>query len=329
MGIDSDDIVSLPSPPPPRPAARREAIDAALRRFDGIEEVSAQPRPRSQRWWTTTHRRPAGAFATVALIALVSIPVIQIALREGPPSEILETGEPAAAPPVQDIADPARGAPETPQSRADEAPAAVEAPTPPPAGAPSTEVEEKSSFISFGESRKVAADAAPAEAAAPAPLVAPAPPPPPPPPPPPEPERMAEETSDQSIVVTGTQVRRPNLESPTPVTVIGAQDAFLSRLQAGLRANDRRAILGLVALPLRVNFSEGTRTYRSRQEIERDFDRIFTPEVRWAVVAMRPDTLTSRDGGRLKGNDRLWFGCGRPSCAPNDRIRIREVNPER
>ena len=44
MAIDSDDLISLPNPPPPRPAARREAIGAALRRFDGIEDTPAQRR---------------------------------------------------------------------------------------------------------------------------------------------------------------------------------------------------------------------------------------------------------------------------------------------
>ena len=41
MAIDSDNQLSLPDPPPPRPAARKEAIDAALRKFDGIEETPA------------------------------------------------------------------------------------------------------------------------------------------------------------------------------------------------------------------------------------------------------------------------------------------------
>ena len=35
MAIDSEDSVSLPKPPPPRPAARDAAIEAAMRRFDG------------------------------------------------------------------------------------------------------------------------------------------------------------------------------------------------------------------------------------------------------------------------------------------------------
>src|SRR5688572_28905019 len=39
MGKDSELPVSLPTPPPPRPAARRDAIEMALRKFDGVEEA--------------------------------------------------------------------------------------------------------------------------------------------------------------------------------------------------------------------------------------------------------------------------------------------------
>jgi hypothetical protein len=45
MAIDSEDSVSLPVPPLPRPAARRAAIDMALRKFDGIEDAPPARHP--------------------------------------------------------------------------------------------------------------------------------------------------------------------------------------------------------------------------------------------------------------------------------------------
>ena len=51
MAVDQDDF-GLPSPPPPRPARRDAAIEAALRQFDGVEDAAAeQPR----RTWARAH----------------------------------------------------------------------------------------------------------------------------------------------------------------------------------------------------------------------------------------------------------------------------------
>jgi len=113
----------------------------------------------------------------------------------------------------------------------------------------------------------------------------------------------------------------------SPDAIIDPDGEFLSHLQAGLKANDRPAVIRLIAFPLRVNVDGKTQTYRSSRELEPDFDEIFTPQLRSAVLNLRSDNLMTRDGGRLKGNGRLWFGCGQKSCPPNAPIRIREVNP--
>ena len=44
MAMDGDDPVSLPKPPPLRPAARDAAIVAAMRRFDGEAEAPIRAR---------------------------------------------------------------------------------------------------------------------------------------------------------------------------------------------------------------------------------------------------------------------------------------------
>jgi hypothetical protein len=332
LGQEGDDSFSLPAPPPPRPAARKAAIEAALRKFDGIPEASADrpdDRPPSRVPWATRHRGPAVAMMTAALVAVISIPVVQIALRDDPQEVATETGDPAVAQPRAEP--PADGQPlETPLPND-----AVAADTPqaagPPVRPPAMKTEDRFGRVSSEPGQKPAFESpAPVMAAPASPPFAAAAPPPPPPPPPAEPEAEAADVG--RIVVTGSRVRRNSLESASPIAVVGADAAidrhgeFLSSLQGALRANDRRAVIRLVALPLRVTFAGETRTYRSSREVERDFDRIFTPAVRQAALTLRPDTLMVRDGGRLRGNGRIWFGCGKKTCPPESAIRIREVN---
>lgn len=317
MGGDGNLSVPLPAPPPPNPAARRQAIDAALGKFDGIEPAPPKKEPSRIRWGAM-NRRPAGALIAATLIALIAIPAIRLGLPDRPAEE-------AAAPEVRNEPAPLAGAP---QPAADKA--TVEAVVPParsPAAPAATAAnEQRVSFAARDEREVQQVPAARMKAAAPPSLAAPAPPPPPPPPPPAQ--EMAEAEGADSIVVTGSRVQRPNLESASPVTVIGVtSNDFLSSLRAALDSNDRRAVIRLVAIPLRVNFSSGGRTYRSSRDIERDFDRIFTPAVRQAIDNLSPYDLATRDGGRLKGGGRIWFGCGKTLCRDEGAIRVREVVP--
>ena len=74
MTIDSDIAAALPEPPPPRPARRDAAIEAALRRFDG--GVAEPPRASPPASWRGRIVRPQfAAFATFALVALIGLPV--------------------------------------------------------------------------------------------------------------------------------------------------------------------------------------------------------------------------------------------------------------
>jgi hypothetical protein len=133
--------------------------------------------------------------------------------------------------------------------------------------------------------------------------------------------------SEDALVVTGSRIRRQNMDSASPVTVIDPEGDFLSRLQDAIRNNDREAVATMVALPLRVRINGERRTYRSAREIYGDYDLIFTPAVRVAATSLRPNTLRSRDRGRLRGNSRIWFGCGQADCTSARSIRIREINP--
>jgi len=102
---------------------------------------------------------------------------------------------------------------------------------------------------------------------------------------------------------------------------------FIAQLQNAVRNDDSDAVAAMVAFPLRVRVDGERRTYRSADQIVDDYDRIFTPAVRSAVLGLRSNTVRSRDQGRLHGNSRIWFGCGRSDCSSASSITIREVMP--
>jgi hypothetical protein len=175
---------------------------------------------------------------------------------------------------------------------------------------------------------------------APPPVAAAAPPPAAPPPP-----RSAERGADVAeqsgeVMVTGSLIRNPKLRSesmaaraPSAVAAKPSRDgsypAFLSQLQSAIRTNDPRKIIGLVELPLRVNFRTGPRTYRDARSVERDFERMFTPKVRRAILDQRPDRLFTNYQGAMVGDGEVWFDhiCPTASCSPPGPVRIKAINP--
>jgi hypothetical protein len=141
------------------------------------------------------------------------------------------------------------------------------------------------------------------------------------------------------MVVTGSRIRSPELAGrenrkaavgrSSPLVTIDTYGEFLSRLQSALKTDNRRAVSRLVGFPLTVKMDGEVKTYRSRREIESDFDRIFTPAVKAEIVGLKPYALRTRDDGRAKGSARLWFSpaCFNAECSPPGPIRIREVTP--
>lgn len=336
MAVDGDDSISLPQPPPPRPAARKAAIDAAMRKFDGIEDAASEPaagKP-AEKWWAGVHRRPAGALVTAVAIAVVSVPVALITLRDQPQTMAPPARESAPARPEQ-VAVPA--APSAPQAQADEIAVAEEPAR--PRSIPLPLAPHTDEGASTANEEVVARQApAPAVAAAPAP-----PPPPPPPPPAPAPERtegFGGAASTQDIAVTGSRIRAPSMSKQGDTRAVAEREAepaaptvayrrFLWNLQSAVRANNKRGVAKLAALPLRVNFEGGARTYSDRSAIERDFDRIFTPRVKQAILNQRADRVFSNWRGAMIGNGEVWFDqtCPNDSCSPAGPVRITAINP--
>jgi hypothetical protein len=122
-----------------------------------------------------------------------------------------------------------------------------------------------------------------------------------------------------SIVVTGQMARRRNMASPAPATTITVEDAqadFQEKLRSAFQSNNRSAILRLIAFPLKVDWDGDVRTYRTRSEVERDFPRIFTAEVRQSVL-----------NGQASRHLTYAPQCSRQPCAAGSAVRIRGVRP--
>src|SRR3954463_15958182 len=79
MDRDEDIAAFLPTPPHAAPARRSAAIEAAMRRFDGVEDAPTSVTPpraaRPASAWPTPRRAFAGAVLSAALIALIGGPI--------------------------------------------------------------------------------------------------------------------------------------------------------------------------------------------------------------------------------------------------------------
>lgn len=105
--------------------------------------------------------------------------------------------------------------------------------------------------------------------------------------------------------------------------------AFLVQLQSAVRIGDRRTVANLSAVPLRVNSAHGRfAMYRSRRGIERDYDYIFAPHVRRAILRQRPEELWGRDQGVTLKLGEIWFDhqCLDLNCDRLGPVRIKAVN---
>ena len=210
------DDLSLPTPPPPNPSRREAALAAGVSRFDARHGQAAAPlTPAPQepvKRWAGLARPQLAAFATVSLVAMVSVPLW---IERNPPST-----ETAAPPPPNVAFEPQADAVTTqavPVTRMEVAPPVPDqrnalgksaSPSPAAIAAPSergdTEAKDK-----LAQKSELGGLVAPAQQRA---VVAAAPPPPPPPatPPPamaPSASGKAALSEDSSIVVTGNRVQ--------------------------------------------------------------------------------------------------------------------------
>lgn len=200
MAGDDDIAASLPRPPLPAPARRDAAIAEALRRFDGAPSAQAgDGRPaRAASWWSGPRRPYAGALAGAFLVTLIGLPFVWTSFdnyaadgdRDRPPGVAAPAREPVMAEADMSMADAAAPEPEAdPSAPAPAVEAPKDAPAPPSPADPAAALAREAA--PDGANQEPAADFA--------------------------------ASKDSAIVVTGSRVRRPNLEATVPATSIGGE----------------------------------------------------------------------------------------------------------
>lgn len=326
-----DDSSLLPETPPPRPARREAAIEAALRRFEGIEDMPVgAERPSSASRWAWGRHPQFGLLVSASLIAVIGLPAALIAIRNG---DVTSEQEPAPSAPVTMNFSQEGVAAETQFEGPPMPDGVAETPSEQPSARTAQQAVEMRQTRSPPPAIALAAPppAAPAPAA---PMIA----------------QKAEPTAD-AIVTTGSRIRRPELSSadsfelsraeplaeragnapaaPERVLKDPSYRTFLSRLQSAVRANDRSAVVKLIAFPLRVNSDGGSKLYRDAISVREDYERIFTPRVRQAILDQRFEQLFGRDQGVMIGNGTVWFDhvCSNSKCSPPGPVRITTINP--
>ncbi|HEX8380210.1 MAG TPA: hypothetical protein VF619_06660 [Allosphingosinicella sp.] len=210
-GSDDDIAASLPRPPLPSPTRRRSAIDSALRRFDGGGDPAAAVegrRPARPASWLRPSRPYAGALAGAFLAALIGLPFVWTSFDRysaGEPPEAREVrpgGEAPPSPPAMDASAPPAADVALPD--ADFTPPSTSAsPAPPPAIEDGTIASEPAAgFIAPAPPVSAGSEARARTA---------------------DPPAAAAQQGE--VVVTGSRIRRPNLEAAVPMTAVGAEPA--------------------------------------------------------------------------------------------------------
>src|SRR5438067_492229 len=85
MAVEKDQAAWLPEAAPPRPARREAAIEAALRKFDRVDEAASTAKEGKRRSWSSPHRPRLAVFASAMLLLVVGIPAALIGIRNTEP----------------------------------------------------------------------------------------------------------------------------------------------------------------------------------------------------------------------------------------------------
>jgi hypothetical protein len=82
---------------------------------------------------------------------------------------------------------------------------------------------------------------------------------------------------------------------------------FLVRLKQAVAADDHAAVAAMIKYPLTISSNGRDITYRNAAALSANYAWVFTPEVKAAVAAAKPDDLFVRDQGVMIGNGEIWM----------------------
>jgi hypothetical protein len=109
--------------------------------------------------------------------------------------------------------------------------------------------------------------------------------------------------------------------------------AFLAKLQDALKSNNHEAVAALVNYPLLAT-AGGKRHIQSRAQLLADFDHIFNPSIRAAILDATPDDVWGNSHGFMIARGAIWFDGvmprnqrSHPHAPATNPMRIITVNP--
>lgn len=90
------------------------------------------------------------------------------------------------------------------------------------------------------------------------------------------------------------------------------------RFWNAVKRGDKQAVAALVSYPVRVQLPGGRKLLRSAAELVANYDAVFTPRYRDAILQALPRNMFVRDQGIMLGNGEVWFGADGKVVALNN-----------
>lgn len=120
----------------------------------------------------------------------------------------------------------------------------------------------------------------------------------------------------------GGACHRSTVEDYSPGLAPKAR-AFLGELKSAIKSADKQKVAGLVHYPLEVNLVKGHRVVRTKAELVKDYDTIFTPGTRAAIEKQVPACLFANYQGVMIGDGEVWF-----EEQQDGSMKIKALNPD-
>jgi hypothetical protein len=80
------------------------------------------------------------------------------------------------------------------------------------------------------------------------------------------------------------------------------------RFWDAVKRGDKKTVAILIAYPIKVRLPTGNKRLRGPADLIADYDAIFSPKYREAIVNAVPYHMFARDQGIMLGNGEVWFG---------------------